>query len=258
MSVGQLYTRFAECYEALNQDRDFEAQSKTILSLPIRVGSEMTILDLFSGPAYHSPTLNSYCKSRVISVDSSAQMRQVAIKAGRCSESEYLVGTIPDDLDSLLGGNVFDIVLALRYSIGYLSLHQFTELLTTVRSRMRPGGFFVLEIHRVDLVASEFKSANIRERRVVLENGDVVVCQWPSGPLVWDPDDWIVEMPLSLQMGDDKGRMSTEHMTSRERIFSFGDIARLVEQSRVFEIFKAPLSFHQAFEDSRIVVLRAV
>ena len=258
MSVEQLYTRFAECYEALNQDRNFDAQSKAILSLPTQAGSEIRILDLFSGPAYHSPTLSSYSNSRVISVDSSAQMRQIAVKAGRCAESEYLVGTLPDDLDSLLRDSTFDIVLALRYSIGYLSLLQLEGLLQAIRSRMSLGGVVVLEIHRLDLVGSEFKSANIRERRVVLENGDVVVCRWPSGPLVWSPDDWIVEMPLSLQIGDGNDRANTEHMTSRERIFSFGDITRLVAQSRDYEVFEVSSAFHEAFEDSRIVVLRAI
>jgi hypothetical protein len=83
---------------------------------------------------------------------------------------------------------------------------------------MAPGGVLVIELHRPELLVTEFSSLGIRIRSVTLGDGTTIECAWPAGPIDWVADDLIAAMPVQVIVRQTRdiveyiNFVSTEHM----------------------------------------------
>lgn len=203
--VEDLYDAYAEVYSAIAFDRDFAVENAEIYRLGRHRASfeqnDTALLELFAGPAWHSFYWSKTYNRRVLAIDSSDSMRQLACRYSHVKPDDYLVARLPSlpAWPSDLGhAPQFSVVLALRYSIGYLNRHEMASLLNQLRSIIAPGGVFVIELHRPELLDTDFQSLAIRTRAASLGDGTTVECRWPAGPIKWTADRLVAAMPVQM------------------------------------------------------------
>lgn len=217
-SVDSFYTDLATQYAWISKDRDFGAQIDAISQ-----NHEIkTSLELFAGPAEHSICLKDNMKVEAWALDASLQMKDVAVSQGFTDSDKYIVEKLPNIpmLDAK-----FDLILLLRYSIGYLSIEQLYLLAKNLSKILNDDGRIFIELHDLGYCLNNFSELKIKERVVLCPDGSKVNVAWPSGPLRWDDNSWTVQMPLRIIQTDKDERIIHDlELVSTERIYAFDEI----------------------------------
>ncbi len=257
MSQGNLlYSQFVESYDVISRDRDFSKECSFFIETAGLIPSKGRILELFAGPAYHS----SEFKNRgfgVCCVDNSIPMKELAVSKYGISESEYVLGSLPDTLPTLKDFAPFSLILALRYSMGLINWTFMEETLRESMLYLNVGGLMVLELHRFDLLMGNLEDLAIRERESGKEEEDVR-CLWPSGPIEWDLFELKAKMPITLEKRKENGELSRINTTSNEWIYLHRDFELLARKYKTFEV--DPISYldQPLFHQSKLLVLRRI
>lgn len=251
--ISALYGEHADLYAAICADRDFEAQANALIGLLGPLDRAPVTLELFAGPAHHSGVLRNRFGASVHCIDIAAEMRDIAISEGRCAYGSYRVGSVPDALEYEEGS--FDLIFVPRFSLGYLDRADLRRTLSLVGRLLRESGVFVAELHRVSSMVHGLTALGIQTREVGFDGG-MAVCEWPAASPRWDDDDWIVSMDVRITVLRG-GAPAREHaFISRERIYSFGEVADLAFESGGLTEAAVPPGWTGIFPDAAVVVLR--
>ena len=217
--LNSLYNDLAFAYAAVANDRDF---SREVHALNIKKSSNIEVCELFAGPAYHSIELNRlFSNVNVTAIDNSQNMKLEAKKLGFLEKNKYIVGDVITTLESLQ--IKYDYFLILRFSLGLISPNDLSRLLVAISIRLKSGGCIFVQLHRIDLIASQLEHLSIRERHVIF-NDHNITCYWPSGLLHWMEDCFEVQMPVTLFVDDKK-----YETVSHEWIYTKSDLERECE-----------------------------
>lgn len=251
--TNTLYSEQASVYDAVSNDRDF-ASELAALGVSSEASEDKCLLELFAGPAYHGVTLSkSGWQGDLLAVDSSSQMRDVAIEKGFQKPQNYIVADICDAFDVIPTETRFSTVLVMRWSVGLIPPEKAAIMVRRVSERLRPGGCAFFELHRVDLLVGNLSDLDIRTRETNIGDSRVT-CIWPSGELSWAADDWKVEMPVLIRTEGPSG--VKEIVTSSEEwIYVRRDFASWTTDLRVAIERESPIIEDQ-FPHSNVVCLR--
>jgi hypothetical protein len=254
-SISVLYEQQAEIYAKIARDRVFESEVKALIHSANRNRNApvTTAVDLFAGPAWHALMFQ---KLDIVSyaIDISPAMADIAISAGY-PRSRYVVGELPGAVRKLR--EPIDLAVAMRYSIGYLSVNQLVSLFRELRSVMPRDSIFFIELHRPDLIEGRFDALKIRARRFSLPDGREAECLWPYGGLKWDRMSATVEMVVLIRTTGDRPVKLFE-FTSRELIYSAADIQAVSSAAGGWLIRPRDNILHCDFSQSEVHCLVAV
>ena len=255
----ELYTDLARYYTAVSADRDFAAQvdfmSQYAHATGHPLGPDAVVLELFAGPAWHAQVLRERFSAASYCIDASHEMRKIAMASGRATQETYIVGVLPEALEQLPSQTRVDLVLMLRYSMGYLDPAQLEHLCRRVQEIMQPGGLVLVELHNLGVLRNGLKALSIRDRVVTSERGETVRCVWPEGDIAWDDDDWTATMAVRFDITERNGATRVLTSTSREHIYPVKALERLATACGLVFLDVTHQAQH-AFPDSRVVVLQ--
>jgi SAM-dependent methyltransferase len=221
--IAEYYERHADIYTRIGLDRDIEAQVEAMAALG-GPKDGLRYLELFAGPAYHAIAAAARPGIAGFAIDTSAAMKEQALRLGFRPTERYVIGSVLD-LEAHLGAaGPFHLISALRYSVGYLSRPQLRAMLAQVAALLAPGGFLVIELHRIGLIMRGLNDLGILERTAENGDGSRAVCRWPAGPPAFDDDDFRARMRVEVDLHPPSGEPSRLAFESRELIFSRGSI----------------------------------
>ena len=143
---GAFGRAYADAYDVLYADKDYEAECRLIQSIATRLGrGSDTILDLGCGTGRHAVILAGH-GSRVVGVDLSADMVEVArcrAEAAGVSLIDFQVG----DVRSFRSRDRFDLVLLMFAVLGYqLEDADVEATLETAAQHLQPGGVLIFDV----------------------------------------------------------------------------------------------------------------
>lgn len=228
-----LYSDCAPIYNAIANDRDFNGEVSTLLKYE-KAGKKPRILELFSGPSYHSYEFYKL-GYQFLAIDASQKMKLEAEKVFRrtLTKKEYMVGVLPKCLN-LLENEQFDLILVMRFSIGFVEPEYLSKFLRYCLEKACDGGKIYLEIHSGLVVGEQFSTLNIQERKATMESGELVTCSWPFGDIEWVGN--LAKMPIKIEVSS-KLKKKTYNLTSKEYIYSKQDIEQALKDTSIcFEI----------------------
>ncbi len=255
-SIALLYGDEAGLYALLAEDRDFTAQARFLAAVGFEKAAGGRFLELFAGPARHAQELVRHHGIASTAVDSSSEMKALAMAAGAYAPDRYVVARHPPLPPIGELGGPFGAASILRYSVGYLEPVELLALLRGLRSVLLTHGRLVVEVHDLALVRSDFRALGIRERIMRSDDGTAIRCVWPKGELRWRADDWVVEMDVLIQRLNGDRVVAEYELCSVERIYARSEIVALAAASGFVEV---PLtSSAEGFVDGSIVLLEAV
>lgn len=140
-----VFRRYADFYDALYADKDYEAECDYLESIFRAHGlpSGAAILDLGSGTGGHDIPLGRR-GYRVTGVDRSEQM--VGIARGKAAEDALGVSFVVGDVRSARLERVFDAVISMFAVMSYqLTNEDLEAAFVTARAHLRAGGLFVFD-----------------------------------------------------------------------------------------------------------------
>jgi SAM-dependent methyltransferase len=166
-SFGSLY---ADCYDAIYREKDYEAECDLIERLFKTYGDGQikTVLDLGCGTGNHALPL-SLRGFEVIGVDRSESMlAQARKKAGPAERDAFYQA----DIQSLNLGRRFDAALLMFAVLGYQSDNaDVTAALRTARHHLRPGGLLLFDVWYGPAVL--FQRPSEREKIIPTSTGKI-------------------------------------------------------------------------------------
>lgn len=227
----------ADLYNLIADDRDFSKECNEIVSIyrDFNSGASPTsTLELFAGPAYHCKFFKNEFSCSVHAIDSSEAMREIAVNQHDLSAAEYLVGHLPEILDSSLLRPNYDIIIALRYSLGLIPYPDMKNLLLSSMNKLKPGGIIVIELHKINLLVNQLNDLDIKSReKVCPSTGNIIRCFWPSGPIQWKDDRWAIKMPVKVEVLNTKDQVLEAYDTvSEEFIYNLQDLDLIFSTSK--------------------------
>jgi SAM-dependent methyltransferase len=253
-TIADFYGSYADWYDAICADRDFDAQVSTLLGIFAPDEPLARTLELFAGPAYHSGVLRHVHRLDAYAIDASPEMRHVAVGRGRCDPDHYIVGTIPDALERL--ARPFDFAFAPRYSFGYLSRPHVRSTLAALARLLRPGGVLAVELHRVPLIVRGLDRLQIRSREA-RRGRTLARCWWPNSPIVWSETDWKACMDVRVVWEDDAGNVLDEcSFVSEEHVYSRDEFVDLALATGCFTPSTTHIAHEAVFPGATVAVVR--
>ncbi|WP_442587804.1 hypothetical protein ACSBL2_17300 [Pedobacter sp. AW31-3R] len=145
---NKLYKEFASYYAAV-VDRDFKEQMGQILVEYNLTHPCRNMLELFAGQSLHSISSYQFKKIDTWAVDSSAEMKTLAIQNGFKNPDQYIVGNLPEALLSLKHKINFDCILALFNGVCNLDTKALYDLLALLKILLNNYGKVFLEYHDI-------------------------------------------------------------------------------------------------------------
>jgi SAM-dependent methyltransferase len=253
-SMASLYGPWARLYHCVSQDRDFAAQSAFILE---QIGTRpASVLELFAGPAYHGRHLAKTADVTVHCVDASKQMKRLACEDGGIRPSAYSVGHLPAALLRFARGTKFNSILALRYSLGYIPFEELTVLMRLLVNLLRPNGVILIELHNLVSLLGGLVDLEIRERVIPLGGDRRLVCTWPSGPLRWRRQDWVVDMPVRFEYRNGTRTTRVINFISTEWIYTVNYLRREIQRLGGLKLKLVAGANGRAFPACELVIIR--
>jgi SAM-dependent methyltransferase len=163
--------RYADAYDPLYADKDYEAECDLIEQLTSRFGlPSRSVLDLGSGTGRHSVILAGR-GWKVAGVDRSEDMLTIARRRSKLAgarSTEFHVG----DVRSVRLGREFDLVLLMFAVLGYqLSDADVSSTLETAAAHLRPGGVLLFDVWNGTAVEAIGPSSR---SKVVQSDGQVI------------------------------------------------------------------------------------
>lgn len=219
---SHLYGRYAHYYEVIAKDRDFGKQLELIkatLPQPDPRG-RICFLELFAGPAYHAIIASQDPSYDVWAIDSSDEMKRIAVSAGFPNSQNYIVNRLPNAIARIPQETKIDCVICLRYSLGYLGIREVFQLLTRLKPRLSHGGKVFVELHEISSVINSMRSTDIQLRTGHSNRGEEVECVWPDGDIGWRRESYLADMKITLKIRSRSGETTETSFVSMENLHS--------------------------------------
>lgn len=234
--MSEFYTKYADLYRAVADDRDFEAEVRAMLGPAPRVGS--AFVELFAGPAYHCAATRTIAPDLTsIAIDTSSEMQRLAAASG--AAHHYFVGDVSDVLRCL--PKSAHVVCVPRYSIVLISEYSVGVLFAAARRVLAPGGVFFLEVHPDSATGShvpitgEWEDLDIHVRRRDVD-GMHVTCEWPESVKLVQSEPRVLDMTVRVLVDKpDAPDPEVLRFTSREHIHTAETLWRLAAASGLRE-----------------------
>ncbi len=224
-SIFSYYKRHPDIYDAINTDRNFEEQLDFIGSV-IKKKESVNFLELFAGPAYHCICAEQKFNWNTYAVDFSGPMKDIAISQGFKKPEQFIVGALPDALNSDVFKEKLDCIYIPRYSIGYISRTEVLSLFNKLKKLMHEDCYMLLEMHDIAMITQDLSNLHIKERTAILEDGRKVTCTWPDGAISWESDKYMASMPVKIEIDEKVHRfVSKECIYSAEEIYFLAGLA---------------------------------
>lgn len=227
---NKLYQEFAGYYAAMSNHRDFKGQLDCILDLYDPKAPCRSLLELFSGQSFHSIEAFNKGNIDVWAIDSSSEMKNLALRSGFQKAEQYIVGLLPEAILSYNGKEKFDCILCLYHGLSNMTMKQVYETLGHLKNLLSENGKLFIEIHNIEKIMEYLTSPMVHEEEIQTSGGaDLVVkYAWPSEKISWNCFDYNAIVPIKLILESSSGAETIE-LTSQERIFSTEEIIFIAE-----------------------------
>jgi SAM-dependent methyltransferase len=213
---------YAAAYDALYQDKDYEAECDLLerLAREHGDGSTQRVLDLGCGTGGHAIVLarRGY---EVVGVDRSEEMLALARRKAAGTTAAFRQG----DIRSVALGERFDLVAIMFAVLGYLGGDDDVRAaLATARRHLRPGGLLVCDVWYEPAVVAQRPSERVRE--VEVPGGRIL--RRSSGELDEERRTCTVRFHVVEERDGDRRETEEEHVM---RYFSRADLERLTAEA---------------------------
>ena len=251
LNLNTLYYEYAEHYNIIANDRDFEAECEVMFA-PKQDEDSIVYYELFSGPAYHARIINELKNVSVYAFDNSKRMQELATQAGLPQEN-YVVDVLPDALLNSDGRPRPDIISAVRYSLGLLGTDDIKQLLKYSHDVLNDNGYMVIECHQQELITQRFNNLEIRRREKRIDKNTVIYCEWPSAAIKFNEQDKTASMPIKVEKYIDDKCVSSYCAESVETLI---DVNTVMKYAREAGFSKTHMSSNNTcFKQSSLVFL---
>lgn len=224
--VNRLYAEFAKYYAEITNDRDFTGQLECIMNVFPLNSPCRTFLELFAGQAFHGLSALKHNDVDVWAIDSSSEMKNLAIANGFKTEQQYIVGNLPDALSLIPNHVKFDCVTCLYHGLSNLNKSDVFLLLTKIKEVLTPNGKLFLEIHDIYYLMEYISKPNVQYTNIYTNAKEHISYAWPSDKIKWDSFSFKAEVPVRIILEENND--ATE-FTSIDHIYSLEDICFMSE-----------------------------
>ncbi|WP_158797427.1 class I SAM-dependent methyltransferase [Pedobacter sp. L105] len=222
--IDKLYKEFAEYYAKIASDRNYKDHLDIILESYEPEHQCHTLLELFAGQALHSINASKRNSIDVWAIDSSAELRQVALVNGFKNQGQYLVGHLPEAILDYVGKVKFDCIICLSLSIAHLNKKSVYELLYNIKEVLNEKGKVFIEVDDIRAIMEYLQSgAPISYYEVQDTNGDHIKYAWPSNKMKFNHYSHTAEVPVKVIIESTTGTESMEFI-SEENMYGADDI----------------------------------
>ncbi len=229
-----VFDAYAQYYDLLYQDKDYQAEANFILSLVNAHAPEAkTILELGCGTGHHAEFF-VHAGYQVWGVEQSSEM--IAQCQNRWlqlpKDKQQAFNLVEGDLRFINLEQKFDVVIALFHVISYQTTNQDVRLaFDNVRNHLKPGGLFIFDFWYGPAVLSE--KPEIRVKR--LENDRFKVIRIAEPDLLCNEN--IVTVDYEI-FAEDKIQSTTHilHESHRMRYFFLPELTTYLEVSQLSQL----------------------
>jgi hypothetical protein len=226
---SQLYKEFAGYYAKVTGNRDFKHQTELILDTYDSKNPCRTFIELFAGQAAHSIEAIKKTGIDVWAIDSSPEMKQLAITEGFENPDQYVVGDLPESIVNQTNNVKFDCVACLYSAFSALPMQAVFELLKNIKQTLSKQGKLFIELHDIADTMAYIANPVISYREVPASKDELIKFAWPSDKIKWDPYSHTAEVPVqfiiqSSQLTDTIEFTSTDHIYSAEEIIFMANL----------------------------------
>ncbi|WP_158797437.1 hypothetical protein [Pedobacter sp. L105] len=230
--IDRLYQQYAGYYAGVTSDRSYKDHLDYIINSFSPEQPCQSFLELFAGQALHSIEALKRKDIDVWAIDSSAEMKQLALEGGFEKPDQYLVGLLPDAILAFAGKVKFDCILSSSCSISYLNKKEVYQLLQNSKELLHKNGKVFIEMYDIIsfMEGSHFSAYGYSWfPKVQNTAGEIIRLMWPSGKIKWDQNSYSVSIPVKLMVESSKGTdvtefISEQHIHSAEDIIFIADL----------------------------------
>jgi len=221
--LNNLYNGFAHYYAAITNDRDFKLQTDCILNEYEAENPCKTFLELFAGQSLHSIEVLKDSEIDVWAIDSSKEMKQLALDNGFKVADQFIVGELPEALINIPVSVKFDCIICLFHGLSNLSKDSVYILLNNVKNRLSGHGRLFIEMHDIRYIMEYISNPVIRYTLAKAQDGVKLSYAWPSEKITWDAHAFKALVPVQIVI-DNLENTQVENFTSSDYIHSAEDI----------------------------------
>jgi len=227
--IDILYKQFASYYAGVTSDRNYKGHIALILDSFEPERPCLTFMELFAGQALHGLEAAKNKDIDLWALDSSAQMKDIAIMEGFEKPNQYIVGALPEAILECAGKVIFDGMIALSCSITYLDKAALYQLLKNTKETLRKKGKIFIETYDNISFMGEVEQSIAHTGTyswfpdIQTPNGEIVRLAWPSEKIRWNANSYSIEIPVKLYIVSEKGTETVEFI-SKQHIHSAEDI----------------------------------
>ncbi|MCC8423662.1 class I SAM-dependent methyltransferase [Mucilaginibacter sp. UR6-11] len=214
--------RFADYYAKMSNDRNFKGQLECILN-SYGQNPNLHLLELFAGQALHGIEASQRGNIDVWAIDSSEEMKQLALDNGFKNTDQYLVADLPEGLLKCEGNVLFDCVICLYHGLSNLNIEAVFTLLGHVKKLLNVNGKIFIELHNINKLMSYIENPEIHFEELQTSYDEKLQYAWPGGKIQWSPYSYEAEVPIKLNIKLQSTRETIE-LTSRDYIYSADEI----------------------------------
>jgi hypothetical protein len=225
---NKLYKEFASYYVAATNDRDFKNQLELILDTYDAENPCRSILELFAGQSLHSIEATKNPDMDVWAIDSSSEMKQIALAAGFNNPDKYIVGDLPEAILDCVDQVKFDCITCLYHGLSNLTKTAVFDLLNNCKKILNSNGKLFIELHDIFYMMQYIANPQIHYTEVENAKGEQIKYAWPSDKIEWDPYTFTAKVPVKfLVQSPQRQRVDTIEFTSTDHLYSTEDIVFL-------------------------------
>lgn len=217
--MPELYKKFAEYYVAINNSRDYKTELDCILKSYDPEYPCGSFIELFAGQASHSIAAFRKGNMDVWAIDSSSDMKRIAVSQGFKNPDHYIIGDLPGEILNIPSIVKFDCVACLCYGLSNLNVTDMFYTLNHVKMLLNKKGKFFIEIHNIAEVLTYINSPIVNFEEFKDSGGKMINYAWPGGKIIWNAHSYQAEVPITLLIPTDDGIEKVE-VVSKEHIYS--------------------------------------
>lgn len=255
--AGTFLEHDVELHIALADDRDAAGETAALCQL-LGHDRRLRTLELLAGGGYHGRALARAGHDSHY-LDCSTVMRDSAVNHLGVPEDRYHLGRLPQLPASVCAAAPYDLVLVARFGLGYFPPRQVQDIARALRTLMRPGAIWAIELQDLTSVTKHHRDLKIRvrkatvgDRTAVLEFPDANVLVVP-GERGLPPELW---QSYTLTVESEAGRQQTRY-GHRELLYDPDYLMRLPAVAENFSQVRCP-DLRTAFPQSTLLALRAL
>lgn len=215
---NKLYKEFASYYADVTNDRDFKSQLEVILATYEPGKPCKSILELFAGQSLHSIEAQKKDDIDIWAIDSSMEMKRLALAEGFQNPEKYIVADLPEAILSIEEMK-FDCITCLYNGLSNLTMEEVFILLKNCKDKLNDNGKIFIELHDIFLMTEYLSNQQIHYTPIENSRGGLIKYAWPSGKIRWDRYTYRAEVPVQFLIQTSQ-RTDTIEFTSYDTIYS--------------------------------------